>query len=158
VTHGFTSATAINQAAEESANDDRTWQVLYIGDWDPSSLSISEKDLARRIDRSLGDIHINRLALTSDDVGYGGLPPLDVDTKQGDTRYRWFREGYGVQCWELDALSPVLLRQRVEEYIRAMIDWPAWEQSQLAEQAETDSIRDVLGRWQAMLISGQATE
>jgi len=46
----------------------------------------------------------------------------------------------------------------MEEYIRASIDLPQWELSQLAERAETDSIREVLSRWQAVRISGQATK
>ena len=36
VTHGFTSATAVKEAAAESVDDPRTWKVLYVGDWDPS--------------------------------------------------------------------------------------------------------------------------
>jgi hypothetical protein len=154
VTHGFTSATAINQAADESANDARIWRVLYIGDWDPSGLYMSEVDLPRRLDRYGGEITIVRLALHVTDVTAGGLPSFDVDTKQGDTRYQWFRERYGWQCWELDALSPVTLRERVEDAIRRLIEWPRWEWSQRAEQAETDSIREVLARWTSIKGSG----
>jgi hypothetical protein len=158
VTHGFTSATAINQAAEASLNDERPWYVFYVGDWDPSGMYMSEKDLPARINRYGGEIRLFRIALGREDVDAGDLPSFRVEAKARDTRYRWFREHYSERCWELDALSPVILRQRVEEFIQASIDWPRWEWSQRAEQAETESIRTVLGHWQALRISGQATK
>jgi hypothetical protein len=54
---------------------------------------------------------------------------------------------YGQRCWELDALSPVVLRNRLEAAIRAEIDWDAWRRCELAERAETESLREVLGAW-----------
>ena len=75
------------------------------------------------------------------------LPSFDADTKQGDSRWAWFVEEFGDRCWELDALSPVVLRARVEDAIRARIDGPTWERSVAAEASEVASLRTVLDRW-----------
>ena len=49
VMHGYASATAVNDAADESLVDSRPLEVLYIGDWDPSGLHMSMVDLPGRI-------------------------------------------------------------------------------------------------------------
>ena len=67
--------------------------------------------------------------------------------KRKDSRYLWFIRNYGFRCWELDALSPEVLRDRLEEAIRAEIDWEAWRRCELAEQAETASLKQVLTAW-----------
>jgi hypothetical protein len=52
VMHGYGSATAIYQAAQESLERDaRPLLVYYVGDWDPSGLHMSEVDLPRRLER-----------------------------------------------------------------------------------------------------------
>ena len=65
------------------------------------------------------------------------------------------------QLWravlELDAMSPVTLRQRVEQAIRSVIDWKAWERCMLAEEAEKATIRTVLGNWRHCIV-GQASQ
>jgi hypothetical protein len=75
------------------------------------------------------------------------LPSFAADDKRKDPRYRWFVQRRGRRCWELDALSPVVLRERLEAAIREEIDWDAWERCLRAEQAETASLREVLGAW-----------
>ena len=53
-------------------------------------------------------------AIDADAVGAGTkLRFFAAESKVGDSRYRWFVDRYGERCWELDALSPVVLRQQV---------------------------------------------
>lgn len=148
VTHGYTSATAIHQAAVESLSRRAPLQVFYVGDWDPSGMHMSEVDLPTRLREYGANIHIERVALNHADVSLGGLPSFDAETKRSDARWGWFTARYGTQCWELDALSPILLRQRVEAAIQSTIDWPQWEQSAHAEVAEQESMQDILALWQ----------
>jgi hypothetical protein len=44
-------------------------------------------------------------------------------------------------------MNPTDLRARVEEAIRELIDWPTWERSVAAEEAEAESLRTVLDAW-----------
>ena len=155
VMHGFASATALYQVAQETQALHSPLEVYYIGDWDPSGLFMSEVDLPQRLDEAEASVHVHRLALAEEDIG-PDLPSFEAETKQGDTRYGWFRERYGAQCWELDALNPNTLRARVEEAIRAHIDWDAWQRCAVTEDAERRSLRHFLTNWNAA-ISGQAT-
>ena len=94
--------------------------------------------------KTLGNMRLTRVALTVEDVTYGELSPFDADTKRGDPRWGWYVGRYGQQCWELDALSPVILRNRVEAAIQAEIEPEAWERCRLGETAEQQSLKLVL--------------
>lgn len=157
VMHGYGSATALHEIAEETAENDKPLTVLYVGDWDPSGLQMSEIDLPDRLDRYGGQAEIVRVALTDIDVADGtDLPCFEAVTKIADSRYKWFVQNYGHRCWEVDALSPVVLRQRVEGEIVALLDAGAWQHAIGVERAEVESMQSILGTWKS--ISMQATK
>ena len=109
VMHGHGSATALHSVAEESMDGDKRMTVLYVGDWDPSGMHMSEVDLPGRIDRYGGDIELERVAIAEQDTRERTGAPLLRHDKAKDPRYRWFVERYGARCFELDALSPAIL-------------------------------------------------
>lgn len=155
VMHGFASATTINTIADESIDDPRPFFALYVGDFDPSGMFMSEADLPGRMDRYGGEVTIERIALLPHDLA--GLPSFDVDSKSGDARYAWFRRHYGGRCWELDAMSPNLLRERVRDNILGYIDMEVWERATEVEQSEVESMRLFHDEWKPR-ISGPATK
>lgn len=61
------------------------------------------------------------------------------------------------RCWELDALSPVILRKRVENAIVSRLDIAAWNHSMKIEAAERESMSSILATWKKS-ISGQASK
>jgi hypothetical protein len=143
--HGFNSATNTYQAATDW--DPRPLTILYVGDWDPSGLFMSECDLPARFKKYGGNhITIKRIALTAEQVG--SLPSFPASDKSKDPRYQWFVRNYGKRCWEVDAMDPNVLRACVEEEIAACIlDHDAWERCTTVEQAERDALRTVLDSW-----------
>jgi hypothetical protein len=148
VMHGFTSATSAYDVAQMIEEEARSVTVFYVGDWDPSGLYMSDEDLPNRLAAYGGEpTAFIRLALTESDIKDPELPSFPANSKHKDPRYRWFLNRYGHRCWELDALSPVVLRDRLEEAIRAEIDWDAWRRCEMAEEAETTSLREVLTAW-----------
>jgi len=158
VMHGYGSATTIHEVAEQSTYGHQVWVVLYVGDWDPSGLHMSEVDLPERLARYGGDtIQIHRVALTFDQVLGTGLPWFSVEDKRGDARYAWYRQRCPIpRCWELDALSPVTLRREMEAAILERIDRTAWQWAAVAARAERESLATILDAWPG--ISGQASE
>jgi hypothetical protein len=145
VLHGFNSATGVWQVSNPG-NDERPLIALYIGDWDPSGLCMSEHDLPNRIKEYGGDhITLKRIALTADQTG--PLPSFSVEQKVRDTRYKWFKQNYGDQCWELDAMDPRQLRSIVETEINALIDRALWEQQETHQEREKKSIEALLRWW-----------
>ncbi len=147
VMHGFASATAVMEAAGESDNGCSRFVALYVGDWDPSGLYMSEEDLPRRLEDYGGNVELVRVALTREDVTRGDLPSFDADTKRGDTRWQWYRSRYGAQCWEVDAMAPPDFRDRVEAMICRHIDPEAWDRCAKAEATEQASLKTVLDAW-----------
>jgi hypothetical protein len=147
--HGDVSATQAHELAEEIQASAQPIVLLYLGDWDPSSLDMGDRYAPDRlVQYGSGDgFPWRRIALTDALIREHDLPGFDVDSKWEDSRYRWYRNRHGARAWELDALNPMVLRAVVEEAIRGYIDWPAWDQSRLAEDAETESIQHVLDRW-----------
>lgn len=155
VHHGFSSATAIHDAAQESLSDSRPFVALYLGDWDPSGMGMSVLDLPERIERYGGRIQLDRIAITEEDT-ISGLPSFHVDTKKTDSRYKWFRNRYGNKCYELDALDPRILRARVRENILAYMDAEIWNRGMKFEQVERHSMGRFLSAWKnRKSISGQ---
>jgi hypothetical protein len=146
VMHGFTSATVAHDAAKDY--DGRDLIALYVGDFDPSGLFMSEEDLPSRLTEYGGDhVEIRRLATTREQVR--GLPSFPVSDKRKDPRYKWFVAGYGHECWELDAIDPNDLRDCVEAAIKELIEPIAWRRCETVNAAEQASLRGFLDKWNA---------
>jgi hypothetical protein len=145
--HGFNSATNMHDAASD--RDARPLTILYVGDWDPSGLCMSEVDLPKRFEKYDGDhIRIKRIALTDDHVDDPFLPSFPASDKHKDSRYPWFVRNYGERCWEIDAMDPNTLRDLVEQEILACIlDRDAWQRCEQVNAAERASLRDILSNW-----------
>jgi hypothetical protein len=155
VLHGFSSATTVWDVSNRGI-DDRPLIALYIGDWDPSGLCMSEHDLPERIKQYGGDhIELRRIALTAEQTG--SLRSFSVESKTRDPRYKWFKKTYGHQCWELDAMDPRQLRTIVETEINALIDRDLWEQQEAHEEREKKSLEAML-RWWGGIESLRAAE
>jgi hypothetical protein len=144
--HGFTSATAAHDVAED--NDGRPLIILYVGDFDPSGMFMSECDLPARFAKYDGDhIKLRRIALTRQQLR--GLPSFPAADKRKDPRYSWFVRTYGSRCWELDAMDPNDLRDCVEQEIVKLIEPVAWQRCEIINKAEQDSLRSILAKWRS---------
>jgi hypothetical protein len=142
VMHGWGSSTAVHDAASQPLI------ALYAGDLDPSGLYMSEVDLPARLERYGGfDVIVERVALLPEDTR--DLPSFSAHDKSRDTRYRWFIEHYGARCWEVDAMHPTDLRERVRTAIENQIDREAWQRCERAQLAEQESLEHLLDRWTA---------
>jgi hypothetical protein len=146
VMHGFSSATSIHDVAQD--DDGRDLIVLYVGDYDPSGLYMSEHDLPSRVSKYDGDhITIERIELTKSQVR--DLQSFPASDKKKDTRYKWFRSNYGDRCWELDAMDPNDLRDCVKAAIEDLIEPVAWQRCEVVNKAEQESLKTILQGWKA---------
>jgi hypothetical protein len=144
VMHGFSGATTIHEVARD--DDGRELIALYVGDFDPSGMFMSEKDLPGRLSDYGGDhVTLKRIALTREHVN--GLPSFPTTDKKKDPRFEWFRSNYGDRCWELDAMDPNDLRDCVEQAIVELIEPVAWERCEVINEAEQESLMTILGKW-----------
>jgi hypothetical protein len=144
VMHGFSGSTTIHEVAQD--DDGRPLIVLYAGDYDPSGMYMSERDLPDRLSKYGGDhVQMRRVALLQRDLA--GLPSFPASDKRKDPRYAWFVRNFGLQCWELDAMDPNDLRDRVEHEIVEHIEPGAWARCDRINRVEQESLRTVLAGW-----------
>ena len=144
--HGFSSATAAHDIAED--DDGRDLIVLYVGDYDPSGMFMSEEDLPARFTKYDGDhVKLRRIALTVEQLR--GLPSFPAADKKKDPRHKWFVANYGDRCWELDAMDPNDLRDCVENAIRELIEPVAWSRCEVINRAEQESLKTIIAKWGA---------
>jgi hypothetical protein len=146
VMHGFASATAVNDVAT-IYDDARPLTALYVGDFDPSGLHMSEVDLPERLAKYGGDhVQVKRIALMQEQLA--PLPSFPASDKRKDPRYEWFVYDHGNRCWEIDAFDPNELRDCVEASIKTCIlDLDTWERCEQVCKAQSDSLRHVLTNW-----------
>ena len=142
--HGFSSATAVHDLATD--DDGRLLIIIYVGDYDPSGMFMSEVDLPNRLKKYGGD-HVKIIRVAIKPKHAKRLPTFPASDKKNDPRYKWFVANWGDQCCELDAMDPNDLRARVEEVIQAVIEPTAWERCAACETAEQESLRHVLDKW-----------
>jgi hypothetical protein len=146
VMHGFSGATTLHDVAED--DDGRDLIVLYVGDFDPSGMFMSEHDLPDRLAKYGGDhVTLKRVALTREQTD--DLPSFPASDKKKDPRFKWFVQNFGAKCWELDALDPNDLRALVEEAIENEIEPVAWKRCEVVNRAEQQSLKTILGKWGA---------
>lgn len=147
VTKGWAPKTLVHDAA--TTNPEQPLIVLYVGDWDPSGLYMSEVDLPKRVAEYGGDhVEIRRVAVTeADTVQLGPSLSFPAKTKKKDPRYKWFVREHGNRCWELEAMESNVLRDRVEAAIVALIEPEAWQRCKRVGDAQEASLRAYLDQW-----------
>jgi len=140
VMHGFTSTTVVKSIA----NVRKPIIALYVGDYDPSGMHMSEIDLPDRLVEYGGEHHrVIRIGLLDHDIE--DLP--SIAAKPTDPRFKWYSANYGKQAWELDALDPNVLRDRVRRAILSKIDQDEWDRAMVCEEAEQSSLQTYLAGW-----------
>jgi hypothetical protein len=147
------SKTFCHSAAVEYLRRGKPVTVLYIGDWDPSGLSIamSLKERLNRYSRGEVEIDFERVAVVPTDVREGGYVTHDVnpDDKNLD---RFMTEcqlrRLPVVAVETEAIPAPELRDRLEaELYEQAEDIETWNATIAAEQSE----KEVLARMRGML-------
>lgn len=146
VMHGFSGATTVYEISRD--DDGRPLIALYVGDYDPSGLFMSERDLPSRLQKYEGDhVDIRRIALLPEHTR--GLLSFPAKDKAKDPRYNWFVANHGNECWELDAMDPNDLRECVSEAIENLIEPTAWQRCEVVNAAEQESLKTILEGWRA---------
>jgi hypothetical protein len=141
---GFNSTTKVHEAAEWLAGIAKPITIFYCGDHDASGRCIDTEGAGRVM--SYGSrFRLKRLAIHKSDIHKFNLPPQRV--KDTDSRARSFREKYGNETVELDALPPNELRRRIRTAIEGKLDQEKWERAIAVEQVELRNIVETVRGW-----------
>lgn len=121
--------------------------IFHLGDHDPSGLDMTRdlEDRIRMFSEYDGDIDLQRIALNMDQIEEQNPPPNPAKTT--DSRFLEYRDKYGDESWELDALQPSYLNELLTGHINRYIDFDAWNLREQAIKSAKEKIEDLAARF-----------
>ena len=144
VMHGFSSGTVVHDIAED--DDGRELIVLYVGDFDPSGMFMSEEDLPKRLAEYGGDhITVQRIALTRAQVR--GLPSFPVADKSKTRATSGSSPTTATVAGNSTRWTRTICATASSSEITKLIEPVAWQRCEVVNQAEQESLRTILGQW-----------
>lgn len=116
--------------------------IFHLGDHDPSGIDMT-RDNQERLSMFAGTpIQVVRLALNMSQIEQYSPPPNPV--KLTDSRSAPYRERFGDESWELDALEPRVLRDLIRDAVMRVRDAALWDAAVSEEVADLRYLDDVI--------------
>ena len=148
---GYTSQSEMWEAAQrlkryEKAGRDTV--VVHLGDHDPSGLDMT-RDIQARLELFGSTAVIDRIALTWEQIDEYGPPPNPAKTT--DARYEKYREQFGDDSWELDALEPQVMADLIRDAVQSRIDQDLWDEAVARRDTGRMQLGTVSQRWDAVV-------
>jgi hypothetical protein len=99
------------------------------------------RDIEKRLNEDFGTfVDVERIALTMDQVEEYAPPPNFA--KEKDSRFEDYVAEYGTtESWELDALTPQVLIDLVQEQVDEVLDLDQWNKSLARQEEEREQLR-----------------
>lgn len=148
---GYTSQTALYDASKRFLEYDRRGQtpvIIHLGDHDPSGMDMT-RDVFDRVqmfcEKRGVEVNVERIALNMDQVRQYDPPPNPA--KETDKRYESYREEFGEDSWELDALDPQVIDELITETVLSYRDQALWEEAMALEEEQRLKLQGAKDRW-----------
>ena len=117
-------------------------KLLIAADFDPDGDEIAES-LARSIrdDFGIDSVLASKILLRADQVAELSIPPNGMEAKATSSKYQKFLKRYGANdVYELEAVSPPVMQEVVEQAIRATIDTARFNDEIERERADATKL------------------
>jgi hypothetical protein len=140
---GYTSQSEMWGAAQRLNSYRRMGQrpmILHFGDHDPSGMDMT-RDIRERLALFNVPTSVDRLALNFDQVEQYNPPPNF--TKMSDSRSDAYIAEFGMESWELDALSPTVLAGLIRTQIEGLRDDTRWNAALEVEEAGQKQLQSI---------------
>ncbi|WP_330438791.1 hypothetical protein OHB44_27870 [Micromonospora sp. NBC_00821] len=140
--------------------------VLHLGDHDPSGIDMT-RDIRERLELFIGEdwgqhrlveldytnadddlppLEVRRIALNFDQVRRYNPPPNPA--KETDSRAGSYKQLYGSQSWELDALEPATLADLIRTHVEGIRDDDLYAAQEATEAEHRELLVAASDRWQ----------
>lgn len=141
---------------KEQIEDGQTPIVLHFGDHDPAGLDMS-RDLRERLSMfAEDDIELTRVALNMDQIEEYRPPPNPGKTT--DSKFKKYQELYGDMSWELDALSPTVLRDLLRGEIEKLVDEDLRQERLDLKEKHKGILRKLANTWEEAATAAENEE
>lgn len=145
---GYTSQSEMWAAGQRLARvqkSGRTPHIVHLGDHDPSGIDMS-RDIKERLELFTGGkVHVLRAALNMPQVQRYNPPPNPA--KVTDSRFESYRQRFGEESWELDALDPRTLSDVIRRAVSQFRDEAKFEARKAKEERAKSLLRTIRDRW-----------
>ena len=141
VNRGYSSASAMYEAANRFKRRKQDGIVLYLGDHDPSGEDMV-RDVQARFDLFGANVQVIKVALTMDQVNEYNPPPNPA--KATDSRFNAYQAQHGDESWEVDALPPNVLGELIRENIRRHVHPPTMRKVLAKEKKDKADFAEAL--------------
>lgn len=121
--------------------------ILHLGDHDPSGIGMS-RDIQDRLNLFGSSVDVKRIALSMDQINQYNPPPNPVKLK--DSRADGYKEKFGNESWELDALDPATLSALIEEHVLLLRDEDLWDEAVSDEENHKAHLSLVAANWEGV--------
>lgn len=118
--------------------------LLHLGDHDPSGIDMT-RDIQDRLNMFGSNVDVKRIALDMEQIEEHQPPPNPAKTT--DSRYASYRDEYGDDSWELDALDPRVITTLITDKIVACTDQDKRDFLIDKQEVERQQIRDLADNW-----------
>lgn len=148
---GYTSQSAMWEAAQRlisKENQGKQTVIFHLGDHDPSGIDMT-RDIADRLEMFHSTVSVCRIALTMDQIEEFNPPPNPAKTT--DARYEKYREEFGDDSWELDALEPKALTALIRNEVERVCDPNRWNVQIVRQEAARDELELVAKKWKKVV-------
>ncbi len=119
--------------------------LLHLGDHDPSGIDMS-RDIQDRFYMFGSRVAVRRIALGMEQVEQYNPPPNPAKTT--DSRYATYRDEYGDESWELDALDPRIITELIANQAADYTDEAKRKSLIEKQENERQEIRELADNWQ----------
>lgn len=123
----------------------KTPLIIHLGDHDPSGIDMTRDNDVRLEMFSRMGLQVERIALNMNQIEEYDPPPNPV--KEKDSRSGGYRERFGEESWELDALEPRVIDQLIEETIADRVDGTVWATSLEHEEEQRAKLTTLSEAW-----------
>lgn len=141
VARGFSSVTAIYEAAEQIKRVGKPAIVYHFGDLDPSGV-LAAYALRDELIEQGADIHFVRAAITKEQVEQ--VPEIAAGARKTKHNSHAKKLNWQGPSYELDAMPTPMLRELAEKCILEHVDHEAWARAQRTETLELQTLNDVM--------------
>ena len=146
---GYVSQSAMWRAAmrfkRQEQNGKDCTVLLHLGDHDPSGIDMT-RDIQDRLYMFGSRVAVRRIALDMEQVEQYSPPPNPAKTT--DSRYVTYRDEYGDESWELDALDPRIITQLITNQATDYTDDDKRKALLAKQENERQEIRELADNWQ----------
>jgi hypothetical protein len=148
---GYTSQSEMWEAGQRLRRYEKAGRntiVVHLGDHDPSGLDMT-RDIQERLEMFGSTATIDRIALTWEQIEEYGPPPNPAKTT--DARYEKYREEFGDDSWELDALEPRVMADLIRDAVEARINQDLWQEALDRQRTGREQLGLVSRRWASVV-------